>query len=145
MYIYSSYATFRSFWVQSTFMRRNQHVRFASEILVSTILLIYFQFLKPTPICEDPIDWTQYAYIQYVTNSDYLCNSVMIFETLHRLGSKAERLMLVPAVFGSQESWILDLMLKARDKYDVRLKLMDIQIKGGDCVQLPFYTLWVVC
>jgi hypothetical protein len=114
-------------------MRRNQRVRFATEILLVAILLIYFSFLKPTPICEDPTDWSQYAYLQYVTNSDYLCNSVMIFETLHRLGSKAERLMLVPAQFGAQEGWILDLMLKARNEYNVRLKLMDIQSRGGDC------------
>lgn len=41
--------------------------------------------------------------------------------------------MLVPAQFGAQEGWILDLMLKARDEYNVRLKLMDIQTRGGDC------------
>jgi alpha-N-acetylglucosamine transferase len=85
-------------------MRRNQRVRFASEILIVSILLLYFQFLKPTRVCEDKTDWTQYAYIQYVTNSDYLCNSVMLFETLHRLGSKADRLMLVPSQFAAQES-----------------------------------------
>ena len=114
------------------FMRRNQRVRFASEILIVAILLIYWTFLKPNPVvCEDPF-WKQYAYIQYVTNSDYLCNSVMIFETLHRLGSKADRLMMVPAKFAADESWMLDLMLKARDEYDVRLKLMDIQSRGGD-------------
>jgi hypothetical protein len=121
--------------------RHRQRVRFAGEILIVTILLIYFQFLKPNPICEDPIDWTQYAYIQYVTNSDYLCNSVMLFETLHRLGSKAERLMLVPGQFGATQSWVLDLMLKARDQYNVRLKLMDIQSRGGDCAFHPSHPL----
>jgi hypothetical protein len=126
-------------------MRRNQRVRFASEILVVTILLIYFQFLKPNPACEDPTDWEQYAYIQYVTNSDYLCNSVMIFETLHRLESKADRLMLVPAQFGAQESWIMDLVLKARNEYNVRLKLMDIQTRGGDCAYSTTYALFLCC
>ena len=117
-------------------MRRNQRVRFASEILIVFILFLYFQFLKPNPVCKDKTVWSQYAYIQYVTNSDYLCNSVMLFEMLHRLGSKADRLMLVPAQFAAQEGWILDLMLMARDKYDVRLRTMDIQSRGGDCAFL---------
>jgi hypothetical protein len=56
----------------------------------------------------------------------------MIFETLHRLGSKADRLMLVPNQFAASEGWLLDLVLKARDQYGVRLKTMDIQSKGGD-------------
>ncbi len=37
------------------------------------------------------VNWSRFAYVQYVTNSAYLCNSVMLFETLHRLGSKADR------------------------------------------------------
>lgn len=64
----------------------------------------------------------------------------MLFETLHRLGSKADRLMLVPAQFAAQEGWILDLMLMARDKYDVRLRTMDIQSRGGDCAFLSLRT-----
>lgn len=32
-------------------------------------------------------DWSQYAYCQYVTKPAYLCNSVMIFEALERLGA----------------------------------------------------------
>ena len=31
------------------------------------------------------VDWSQFAYTQYVTNLDYLCNSVMLFERLHQL------------------------------------------------------------
>lgn len=31
---------------------------------------------------------------------------------------------------------MLDLMLKARDEYNVRLKLMNIQTKGRDCAYL---------
>lgn len=42
------------------------------------------------------VDWSRYAYTQYVTNKEYLCNSVMIFETLHRLKAKAERVMMYP-------------------------------------------------
>jgi hypothetical protein len=124
-------------------MRRNQRARLVCEILIVIILIAYFELFKPT-ICEDKTDWSQYAYISYVTNSDYLCNSVMMFETLHRLGSKADRLMLVPAQFGAEQSWILDLMLKARDDYSVRLKLIDIQSRGGDCAYFPLSSLLLV-
>lgn len=42
------------------------------------------------------IDWSRFAYAQYVTDIVYLCNSVMFFERLQHLGSKAERIMLYP-------------------------------------------------
>lgn len=41
--------------------------------------------------------WSRFADVQYVTNSDYPCNSVMIFASLHRLGIMAEKLMMYPA------------------------------------------------
>ncbi|KAK9251415.1 nucleotide-diphospho-sugar transferase [Lipomyces tetrasporus] len=59
------------------------------------------------------IDWSRFAYVQYVTNTAYLCNSVMLFEILHRLGSKAHRLMM--------------LLRQARDKYGVKLMPIEIQ------------------
>jgi hypothetical protein len=115
-------------------MRRHQMVRIASELALGIILLIVFGFSKSSPKCRDEgTDWSQFAYVQYATNSDYLCNSVMLFEMLHRLGSKADRLMLVPSQFGEKNGWILDLLLKVRDEYNVRLKLIEIQLHGDDC------------
>ena len=74
-----------------------------------------------TPAMND-VDWSQYAYCQYVTTEEYLCNSVMIFESLVRLKAKAERLMMYP------EEWVVGndtpagrLLAKARDEYEVRL------------------------
>lgn len=76
------------------------------------------------------IDWSRYAYSQYATNSAYLCNAVMIFESLSRLGSKADRILLYP------QEWDLDiasssdrdsqLLVKARDEYNVKLTPMEI-------------------
>lgn len=78
------------------------------------------------------IDWSRFAYIQYVTNSEYLCNSVMIFETLHRLGSPADRVMMYPAYmfdpFGMDaETDDARLITKARDDYDVKLVPITVQ------------------
>jgi alpha-N-acetylglucosamine transferase len=80
------------------------------------------------------IDWSKFAYSQYVTDRKYLCNSLMIFESLHRLGSRAERLMMYP------EQWSLDpagasdptLLWKARDEYNVTLVPIRVQHFSGE-------------
>ncbi|RGP65921.1 glucose n-acetyltransferase 1 [Fusarium longipes] len=84
----------------------------------------------------DGVDWSQFAYIQYVTNEDYLCNSVMIFEQLHRLGSKADRLLMYPkemlepdAVYASNHGG--QLLIRARDEYNVTLQPIEIQHRDG--------------
>ncbi|KAJ6041356.1 uncharacterized protein N7446_010753 [Penicillium canescens] len=52
----------------------------------------------------DAVDWSRFAYTQYVTNTAYLCNSVMLFETLHRLNSKPDRVMMYPSEFSLDEN-----------------------------------------
>lgn len=85
---------------------------------------------------DSGIDWSRFAYTQYVTDTEYLCNSVMLFEALHRLGSKAERLMMYPENYSvadeetSRESKLLRI---ARDRYGVKLKPIEVQSRpGGD-------------
>ncbi|KAI9831028.1 MAG: hypothetical protein M1819_005266 [Sarea resinae] len=46
------------------------------------------------------VDWSRFAYVQYANDQAYLCNSLMFFETLHRLGSQADRVLLYP------DNWI---------------------------------------
>jgi alpha-N-acetylglucosamine transferase len=78
-------------------------------------------------------DWSKYAYIQYATSSIYLCNSLMIFESLHRLRSKAERLMMYPEGWSVEsESSDAQLLRKARDRYNVKLQPVHIQRLDGD-------------
>jgi len=81
-------------------------------------------------------DWSQFAYSQYVTNPDYLCNSVMAFEALGRLGSKAARVLMYPS------DWSVDLdpadrtsqlLLKAKTWYKATLVPVQIQrVDTGD-------------
>lgn len=85
------------------------------------------------PLPSDGVDWSQYAYCQYVTNEAYLCNSLMIFESLVRIEAKAERLMLYP------EDWTVGdgsntgrLLAKARDEYGVRLVPIHVQRFAGE-------------
>ncbi|TVY73209.1 Glucose N-acetyltransferase, partial [Lachnellula suecica] len=84
------------------------------------------------------VDWRRFAYVQYVTNPDYLCNSVMIFEALHRLGSKAGRLLMYPSTYSLDRSSAMEgaLLLKARDEYNVTLVPIDLLSKKFN------YQLW---
>ncbi|KAG6001872.1 N-acetylglucosaminyltransferase [Claviceps maximensis] len=82
------------------------------------------------------IDWSKFAYVQYVTDSDYLCNSVMLFEILHRLGSRPDRLMMYPSNMMSKNPSVDDsedarLLVKARDEYNVHLRPIEVQHRSG--------------
>ncbi|KAL2842495.1 nucleotide-diphospho-sugar transferase [Aspergillus pseudodeflectus] len=101
--------------------------------------------VHPSPIqTVDPVDWSSFAYTQYVTNGAYLCNSVMLFETLHRLKSKADRLMMYPNNFSADEqdqSSESRLLRKARDDYGVKLMPIEVQSRtNGDPTWAESYT-----
>lgn len=78
------------------------------------------------------VDWSRFAYTQYATNTPYLCNSVMLFEILHRLGSKPERLLMYPSEFRVSGAGMDDeskeslLLRKARDEYNVKLQPIEV-------------------
>ncbi|OWP06376.1 glycosyltransferase family 8 protein [Marssonina coronariae] len=97
---------------------RSRRIRILSAaILAISAVLVFAFFLSELPsrlklqypsalapygavlpdLSEPPLDWSRFAYVQYVTDRNYLCNSVMLFEILHRLGSKPDRLMMYPA------------------------------------------------
>ncbi|KAI8962941.1 glycosyltransferase family 8 protein [Daldinia sp. FL1419] len=99
------------------------------------------------PTFEDSqVDWSRFAYTQYVTNAAYLCNSVMIFETLFRLGSKADRVMMYPeSMMKADEtnptSDEAKLLIKARDEYKVKLVPVEIKRRaGGDATWAESFT-----
>ncbi|KAI1651563.1 glycosyltransferase family 8 protein [Daldinia loculata] len=99
------------------------------------------------PAFEDAqVNWSQFAYTQYVTNAAYLCNSVMIFETLSRLGSKADRVMMYPenmmdAGETNPTSEEARLLAKARDEYKVKLVPVEIKRRaGGDATWAESFT-----
>jgi len=89
--------------------------------------------VEKTIVNDKDIDWSRFAYVQYVTNSDYLCNSIMLFEILHRLGAKADRAimyptsMLDPDTTDSNYGDDARLLFKARDEYGVKLVPIKVQ------------------
>lgn len=84
------------------------------------------------------VDWSRFAYTQYATNSAYLCNSVMFFEILHRLGSRADRVLMYPSKMmtegGPDAPTTSDqrLLQKAADEYNVRLVPIEVQHRSGN-------------
>lgn len=94
------------------------------------------------------LDWSRFAYVQYVTDTDYLCNSVMLFEALHRLGSKPDRLMMYPEDFSiadGKDSREARLLRIARDEYGVKLKPIQVQSRpGGDCKSTFPMTVYIL-
>lgn len=85
------------------------------------------------PALEPSIEWSDFAYVQYVTNPSYLCNSLMIFEALRRHNTKANLLMMypeqweLPAVVDSGAEFETKLLAQARDVYKVHMA--PIQVK----------------
>ena len=79
-------------------------------------------------LVPDVTDWSQYAYCQYVTTKEYLCNSVMMFEALNRVEAKASKVMMYPEEWSPEgDSRIARLLRKARDQYDVQLSPIQVQ------------------
>lgn len=95
--------------------------------------------LRNSPQPEDVpgVNWQDYAYVQYATQQDYLCNAVMLFDQLEQLHTRADRVLIYPTVWGIPDEFeptlpqgykrvkkdpeTTRLLRLARDKYRVRL------------------------
>ncbi|KAK2000295.1 glucose N-acetyltransferase [Colletotrichum falcatum] len=86
---------------------------------------------------KDNVDWSRFAYVQYATNTPYLCNSVMFFERLEHLQSKPDRVLLYPSYMLDPQAKVGDseearLLIRARDVYRVKLVPITVQHRDGD-------------
>jgi hypothetical protein len=96
---------------------------------------------------DDRVQWSNFAYVQYVTDEKYLCNSLMILESLLHLEAKADRIMMYPEDWHVAEEDAADaatnskLLARARDLYQA--KLVPIQVQSfakGDSTWKDSYT-----
>jgi len=104
---------------------------FAFLIIVFVLAIYYRCRRRPQSqpgsglIQYDSINWSRFAYSQYATSSAYLCSAVMVFETLHRLGSRADRILFYPEEWDTEVDSSTDrdsqLLVLARDEYNVQL------------------------
>ncbi|RHZ52920.1 glycosyltransferase family 8 protein [Aspergillus thermomutatus] len=123
--------------------RQLRHIRTWIFFAIFILLILWFRREAPSPapvshIDYGKVDWSRYAYSQYATSSAYLCNAVMVFEALERLGSRADRVLFYPEDWDmfvaddrDRDSQLLQL---AKEKYKVLLIPISsemIQAGGG--------------
>ncbi|KAF2278360.1 nucleotide-diphospho-sugar transferase [Westerdykella ornata] len=115
---------------------RRRHVLF-----VFTGLLFVLWLLRSRRACPegDGINWRKYAYSLYATDGATLCHAVLVFDSLAKLGSKADRVLFYPDAWDTVISDSRDrnsqLLVIARDKYDVKLqpiKLLTVEGRTRD-------------
>ena len=117
--------------------RQLRRIRTWVIVFVLIVFVLYLRREPPPPpslphIQYDLVDWSRYAYSQYATSSAYLCNAVMVFESLHRLGSRAQRVLFYPENWNTEIEDSNDrdsqLLVLARDKYNVLLVPIDLDL-----------------
>ncbi|KAK5684819.1 hypothetical protein LTS10_002894 [Elasticomyces elasticus] len=87
------------------------------------------------------IHWSQYAYAQYVTNDAYLCNSLMIFTSLRKLGVRADLLMMHPEDWSAGNDTVSGRLLLQASELGVRLAPVRVQhLEGGDSTWADSFT-----
>lgn len=121
--------------------RQLRHIRTWVFFGLFILFVLWLRREPPNPpalphIRYDLVDWSRYAYTQYATSSAYLCNAVMVFEALHRLGSRAERVLFYPEEWDTLVESAVDrdsqLLQMAAEKYNVQIMPIDVQmIKAG--------------
>ncbi|KAL4887890.1 nucleotide-diphospho-sugar transferase [Aspergillus ambiguus] len=114
--------------------RQLRHIRTWVVFAIFILFILYLRRERPPPvrvthIDYNRVDWSRYAYSQYATSSAYLCNAVMVFESLQRLGSRAQRVLFYPenwdvAVESSQDR-DSQLLQMAAETYNVMLIPVD--------------------
>ncbi|KAK5703860.1 hypothetical protein LTR97_002873 [Elasticomyces elasticus] len=87
------------------------------------------------------IDWSRFAYAQYVTNDAYLCNSIMIFTSLRTLGVRADLLMMHPEDWSVGNDTVSGRLLLQAIELGVRLAPVRVQhLEGGDSTWADSFT-----
>jgi hypothetical protein len=81
------------------------------------------------------VNWSNYAYSFYATDSATLCHAVLLADALTRLGSKADRVLFYPEYWDTEVTDSKDrdsqLLVMARDKYKVKLHPIKLLTVGG--------------
>ncbi|KAH7393957.1 nucleotide-diphospho-sugar transferase [Phaeosphaeria sp. MPI-PUGE-AT-0046c] len=115
--------------------RWNRRYLYAVALFVLACWLLY-PSRNAVPVSgEQSINWSNYAYSLYATDSATLCHAVLIADALARLGSKADRVLFYPEHWDTKVSDSQDrdsqLLVIARDKYKVKLHPIKLLSVGG--------------
>ena len=81
------------------------------------------------------VNWSNFAYSLYATDSTTLCHALLLFDALAKFGSKADRVLFYPKYWDttveSSQDRDSQLLLLARDKYNVKLQPIDLLAVEG--------------
>jgi hypothetical protein len=76
------------------------------------------------------VDWSEFAYISFATSPDDVCDSLMLAESLHRLGVKPETVILYAADLGQGDSLLsspsVPLLQEAVELYGARVEAVEV-------------------
>ena len=110
-------------------IRRNR-----TPVVVIAAIVLFIYWISHRSSDYDPTDWSRFAYVQYATDPQSMCNAYMVFEALKRLGSKADRVLLYPNTWDAARNDPKDrtsqLLFRAKKTYGAKLK--PIQLLGLD-------------
>ncbi|KAF1839692.1 glucose N-acetyltransferase 1 [Decorospora gaudefroyi] len=115
-------------------LRRRYAYYFIGFIFVCWVL---YPSRKAPPQTGDvlKINWSNYAYSLYTTDSTALCHAVMLLDALARFGSKADRVLFYPEHWDTTVESMRDrdsqLLGVARDRYKAKLHpVKPLQVAG---------------
>lgn len=107
-------------------------------VLATITLYLLYRMTHPSThedtSSDEPhgIDWSRFAYSLYATKTEYLCNAVMLADSLSRHGARAQKVLLY------DRDWVVTpntyegrLLVKAMDEYDVYLLPVEVVALGG--------------
>ncbi|KAK5168943.1 uncharacterized protein LTR77_006252 [Saxophila tyrrhenica] len=111
---------------------RLSYQRWRNPLLVIGGILFVLYFLQGGE--RDSTDWSRLAYVQYATDTHTLCNALMIFDSLKRLGSKADRALLYPEEWdrGSDDPEDRTTLLLKQAKRSYGAKMKPVQLLSID-------------
>jgi hypothetical protein len=106
--------------------------------LIVGLLLITWWWGFPSGKKATKVDWSRFAYSQYATDTQSLCNALMVFESLQKLGSKADRVLLYPQEWMSKRDDKTALLMQVvQQKFGVKLEPIQLLSADGDEVESP--------
>ncbi|KAK1025060.1 hypothetical protein LTR33_017800, partial [Friedmanniomyces endolithicus] len=115
---------------------------YAPWIAFLLLLTLYLTGSLKTPSSLKRTNWSRFAYVQYATDDHNLCNAVMMFEALHRYGSKADRVLLHNPQWTTTGNGGKDrnaqLLTLAVKKYGVTLKPVRLLDERGEMTGGPY-------
>lgn len=108
------------------------------------LLCIYWLLPSKRKSAEgESVNSKSHAYSLYATDSATLCHAVLIFDSLAKFGSKADRVLFYPEYWDTVISDSRDrdsqLLVIARDRYKVKLQPIQLLTVEGREPGMTFY------